>query len=111
MVGMIIGGVILIFVIAVVSEMAKTKDMTPAQKANHTNTVFHGPLNGQIICQQCQTKGHVHTKTVEQKSGISGGKATGAILTGGISLLATGLSRKNTVTQAHCANCKSSWVF
>jgi len=38
-------------------------------------------------------------KSVKAKQGISGGKATGAILTGGVSLLATGLSRKANLTR------------
>jgi hypothetical protein len=45
------------------------------------------------------------------KAGISGGKATGAILTGGLSLLATGLSRKHAATEANCGNCGSRWTF
>ena len=32
-------------------------------------------------------------------------------LTGGISLLATGLSRTEQNTEAHCMNCGSAWVF
>jgi hypothetical protein len=51
------------------------------------------------------------TRKVEAKKGISGGKATGAVLTAGISILATGLSRKETVTQVACTNCKSQWTF
>jgi hypothetical protein len=64
-----------------------------------------------MICPHCQTKGEVYTGMGKQKQGISGGKATGALLTGGISLLATGLSRKTTVTFAYCKNCESQWQF
>ena len=53
----------------------------------------------------------VLTKHVEIKKGISGAKATGAILTAGVSLLATGLSRKEGQTQAHCENCNSIGYF
>jgi hypothetical protein len=70
-----------------------------------------GSLNKHIICPHCQTQGKVRTKEVEKKVGISGGKATAAILTGGVSLLATGLSRKSKMTQAHCCQCKSTWLF
>lgn len=70
-----------------------------------------GIINPQLICPHCQTKGHVRTKSVKMKKGISGAKATGAILTGGISMLATGLSRKEGLTQAHCTNCGSTWQF
>lgn len=70
-----------------------------------------GSLNKHIICPHCQTQGKVRTKEVDKKVGISGGKATAAILTGGVSLLATGLSRKSKMTQAHCCHCKSTWFF
>ncbi len=64
-----------------------------------------------MVCPHCQQRGFVRVRSVSRKAGISGGKATGAILTGGISLLATGLSRKETVTEASCSNCKSKWSF
>jgi hypothetical protein len=70
-----------------------------------------GPVNPAMICPHCQAKGHIRTKLVDKKKGISGGKATAAILTGGVSLLATGLSRKEEFTQARCGNCQSVWVF
>ena len=70
-----------------------------------------GPLNPALFCPHCQTKGKVHTMPVNRKRGVSGGKATGALLTGGLSLLATGLSRKEQATQAHCDNCNSTWDF
>lgn len=62
-----------------------------------------------IVCPHCQTAGQVTTVMVKKKHGISGGKATGAILTGGVSLLATGLARKGWVTKLHCANCLMDW--
>src|SRR4051812_31552128 len=58
-----------------------------------------------IVCSHCGTRGHVQTRQARRKRGVSGGKATGALLTGGASLLATGLSRKVTVTEARCAAC------
>jgi hypothetical protein len=72
-------------------------------------TAYSG--SSQLICPHCQTKGSVTTRKVTQKSGISGAKATGAILTGGLSMLATGLSRKVDVTESHCTNCNSTWRF
>lgn len=65
----------------------------------------------QMVCPHCQTKGRVSTRHVKAKKGISGGKATGAVLTGGLSILATGLSRKEMVTEAQCANCQAGWAF
>jgi len=64
-----------------------------------------------IICGQCHSTGCVTTRGVKIKKGISGGKATGAILTGGFSLLAVGLSRKEDATEAKCSNCGSVWHF
>jgi transcription elongation factor Elf1 len=62
-----------------------------------------------MVCPHCQTRGHVRTTQTKVKKGISGGKATGAVLTAGLSVLATGLSRKEKVTKATCGNCNSSW--
>jgi DNA-directed RNA polymerase subunit RPC12/RpoP len=67
--------------------------------------------DSQIVCPQCHSKGHATTRKVTLKKGVSGGKATGAILTGGLSLLATGLSRKEDATEAKCSNCGSVWHF
>ena len=73
--------------------------------------IIYGLVNPVIICPQCQTKGLVHTKPFDKKNGISGAKATGAILTGGVSLLLTGLSGSDYVTKAHCDNCNTDWEF
>ena len=70
-----------------------------------------GILNEKMICPHCGERGHVHTKQVKLKQGISGGKATAALFTAGLSMLATGLSRKQAYTQATCTNCNSEWVF
>lgn len=70
-----------------------------------------GTLNAQMVCPHCQTKGYVKTTSVSLKKGISGGKATAALLTGGLTMLATGLSRKEEATQAHCENCNNTWIF
>lgn len=67
--------------------------------------------NSQMICPHCHAQGQVSTSTIKRKQGISGGKATGAFLTLGWSLLATGLSRKVESTQARCANCGAVWNF
>ena len=62
-----------------------------------------------IKCPHCGTVGQVKTKKIQQKQGISGGKATGAVLTAGFSVLATGLSRKQEVTECKCKVCKMVW--
>lgn len=69
------------------------------------------PPNPHMICPHCNTKGNITTKQEQQKVGVSGGKATAAVLTGGVSLLATGLSRKTDVTRATCATCGNTWTF
>ncbi|MDP2181898.1 MAG: zinc ribbon domain-containing protein [Actinomycetota bacterium] len=69
------------------------------------------PKSAAMVCPHCQSKGTVSTKQVKQKKGISGGKATAAVVTGGLSILATGLSRKEDVTEAHCRNCGNTWRF
>lgn len=65
----------------------------------------------QIFCPHCQTRGHVTTRQIKRKKGISGAKATAAILTGGLTILGTGLSRKEHTTEATCSNCGSTWHF
>jgi hypothetical protein len=69
------------------------------------------PTNPDLVCPYCQTRGRVTISQVKVKGGISGGKATGAILTGGFSLLATGLSRVGYVTQKTCGKCLQTWTF
>lgn len=71
-----------------------------------------GPRRGTaaIICPHCGVQGRVTREAARVKRGISGGKATGAVLTGGISLLGTGLSRKVDVSRMHCGSCGSSWT-
>lgn len=62
-----------------------------------------------IVCPFCQTAGRVTGVPGKRKKGISGGKATGAILTGGVSLLAVGLSKKARGLNCKCWNCDMSW--
>jgi hypothetical protein len=64
-----------------------------------------------VICPHCGKAGGVDTELVKMKKGISGAKATAAALTAGISILGTGLSRKEQVTQAKCSNCGIRWVM
>ena len=97
---------VLILTIAIWMAYRESK-LSPSDK----NAMIHGYLNSQIVCAHCQTKGSVRTKLMKKDVGISGKKATAAALTGGISLLATGLSRKEKVTQAHCDNCGSTWTY
>lgn len=95
-----------------VAEMPETERQAylEAKRASAVELV-RGPKNPAMVCPHCQAKGVVRTKSVKQKRGVSGTKATAALLTGGVSLLATGLSRKESLTEAYCENCKSIWHF
>ena len=70
-----------------------------------------GIINPSMACPHCQVVGKVRTIPVVRKKGLSGGKATAAVITGGFSVLAVGLSRKENVTQAHCDNCRNTWII
>jgi hypothetical protein len=107
------------------AESDKVARMTPDQINNYygaqraerhaheenATTKQYGYINAQIVCPHCQQSGAVRTTQVSLKQGISGAKATGAILTGGASLLVTGLSQKVGATQAHCDTCHSNWTY
>jgi uncharacterized Zn finger protein len=70
-----------------------------------------GPVNSALVCPHCQTKGKVHARVLKRKRGISGAKVMWGLMTGGRSLMVTGLSRKERLTQAHCDHCGSTWEF
>lgn len=70
---------------------------------------YVAPVQTGIKCPHCGSVGRVKTKQIKTKQGISGGKATGAVLTAGFSVLATGLSRKQEVTECRCRDCKMVW--
>ncbi len=65
----------------------------------------------QVVCPHCGFVGGVDVVRIKQKKGISGGKATAAVFTAGISLIGTGLSRKEKVSQARCKNCNVTWIM
>jgi ssDNA-binding Zn-finger/Zn-ribbon topoisomerase 1 len=64
---------------------------------------------GQIECPYCHSSGTVVVQQVKKKKGVSTGKATAALLTGGISLIGTGLAKKAIVSQLTCAACNMTW--
>lgn len=106
----IYGAMFIIAIIIAVQEHIKKSRITPEAKKNEIISKW-GSVNPAYICPHCQTKGFVHTKPVKRKKGVSGAKVTGALFTAGVSILATGLSRKEGMTQAHCENCNSTWDF
>ena len=65
-----------------------------------------------LVCPHCGEKGRISQHPTTIKAGVSGGKATAAILTGGLSLLVpgVGLSRKQRATARHCEACGSDWT-
>jgi len=71
-----------------------------------------GPLNAALLCPHCGQAGHVHESPTKVKTGISGSKATAALLTGGLTLLTPGigLSRKARAMARACGNCGSKWT-
>ena len=124
----ITGVIVIIIVTGFVSKQNRRERialMTPEEKQKHleeknfrlaeTNQrkleIEYGAIYTAMICPHCQIKGKVYAKPIKLKKGVSGAKATGAILTGGLSILAVGLSRKEANTQAHCDNCNSTWIF
>lgn len=109
---LIFGGVV--FVGAIIQGWTEGSNNVQVGKSNGyspSDMAKYGAPKPQMICPHCQTKGRVLTKPVTKKKGISGAKATGALLTGGVSIIATGLSQKDQVTEAHCTNCSSTWHF
>lgn len=62
-----------------------------------------------IRCPHCGEVGHVTGSSQVRAKGISGGKAAGAVATGGLSVFALGLSKNERVRQLECSNCNSRW--
>jgi hypothetical protein len=116
--GTIILIIIAIVIISLICRSIRRAGLTPEQRAEEDAdlerrklVLTYGPVSPAMICPHCQTRGYVSTIPQKRKKGISGAKATGALLTMGVSMLATGLSRKETMTQAHCGNCNATWDF
>lgn len=108
-----IGGIVgLVFLYRYVNNRYFDGERRAAErKAEAENAVaLQVERDAKIICPHCQVTGRVTTQDTTSKRGISGGKATGAFLTGGWSLLVTGLSRAQSVRAAQCANCGMKWV-
>lgn len=91
--------------------LKRRKEKALADAQERAKELSLGLLRPEMVCPHCKTRGEVRTRPVKRKAGVSGGKATGAILTGGVSILATGLSRKEGATAATCENCGAEWSF
>ena len=104
-------GSILLGVVFAVGSLVLRHTRIPELIAAHNDCVRKKiAADEQIVCQHCQTKGKVVTEMARVKVGISGGKATAAVLTGGWSLLGPDWRRRKrrpgriatTVIQAGC---------
>lgn len=63
-----------------------------------------------VLCPFCRTNPpNVTSKVVTVKGRISPGKLSGALLTGGTSLLATGLAHKENRRVYTCLHCEKRW--
>jgi hypothetical protein len=69
-----------------------------------------GRVDSAAVCPHCGAAGHVRSREIHQKQGISNAKAVAAVLTAGLSFLAVGIFRMVTVTQAHCTSCTTTWI-
>lgn len=107
----VFGGVFIVWTIALVWTKFIKKYEPPVPSQEERMVEVFGLVSPEMVCPHCQKRGLVRKKPVRLKKGVSGAKATAAIMTAGFSMLATGLSRKEDLTQAHCGNCDSTWVF
>jgi hypothetical protein len=93
--GLIVISLIAAIVIVLMGRHREIHGSTPGERAERERRarafqveLQYGALNPAMICPHCQCKGSVRVKRVQEKAGVSGGKATAALLTGGLSLLA-----------------------
>jgi len=64
---------------------------------------------GRANCQYCNGIGTVVVQQVKRKKGVSPGKIAGAVVTGGISLVGTGVAKKVWMNQLTCTACQMKW--
>jgi phage FluMu protein Com len=102
---------VLTLIVVLLNTIAGNRGSTHNSAENYLMDFAHGQPNLLMNCPHCSKVGFVRTKQEKHTHGLHGGKATAAILTGGVSLLATGLSKKAKVTVAFCESCKNSWQF
>jgi len=79
------------------------------QSLKQSYLVVNPGTHKRLNCPHCQGVGTVTIARVTKKKGVSTSKATAAILTGGISLIGTGLAKKGEVSQLTCSACGISW--
>lgn len=92
-------------------EQGRRESLEAAARRNDAVYAARSRQDAAKVCPHCQSKGSVHTHSITVKNGIDGRKATAAVVTGGWSVLATGLSKKDRQTEAHCSKCGATWRF
>ena len=103
-------GIGIIASVITVGGIINPRALRPEEERNKGDELSR-TLNQDMICPHCQRKGQVRVKDLILKKGISGGKAVAAVFTAGISLIATGILRKEQQTHAHCGYCNSVWYI
>jgi hypothetical protein len=112
--GCIVIGLVIFFGARAVADGLSVPAPTPPPEPDDPIALWEhrfGPINPAMIYPHCQVKGRVHARRVRVDSGIAGGKATAAVLTGGLSVVVTGLSNTADRTEAACENCLAVWQF
>ena len=64
---------------------------------------------GRANCQYCNGVGTVVVQQMKRKKGVSPGKIAGAVVTGGISLVGTGVAKKVWMNQLTCTAWQMRW--
>lgn len=80
-----------------------------AYKVNQWHDEEAGKGADKILCPHCGVRGCVTGRSMVRGKGISGGKATAGLMTGGLSLPFAGLSKNQRVRTLKCSNCNSTW--
>jgi len=91
------------------AEYDKRQEEVQKQTDKQVYEARYGVLNDKIKCNYCENVGSVRFRRVQTKKGFSTGKATAAVLTAGISVIATGLAKKGGASKLYCENCKMEW--
>lgn len=86
---------------AVVSGMQE-RDRINAMSPEDRNEYVFGPINTNLVCPHCQTKGAVHVKHLARVA-----TSTGTV--GGVMKAKTTSTVTTAATQHHCDQCASTW--
>ncbi len=85
--------------------------LSPEDRANYEKkaedarfVAIHGPLNPELICPHCQSKGTVHSKYYSFKTTTKG-------KVGGVLKTDIKIDKVESGTLRYCINCKSNWTI